>query len=103
MGRRRLYSCGVCAIIPQIAYDAAYATGTLKVDVLNPDKRGYDVSLAKALVCYLARMELQLSFTALVGLVGLPTKNDVLKGFNRISVGMAKGDPEIVKLVELAK
>jgi hypothetical protein len=29
----------------QIAYDAAYATGTMKDDILNPDKRGYDVSL----------------------------------------------------------
>ena len=87
----------------QIAYDAAYATGTLKADVLNPDKRGYDVSLAKALVCYMARMELNLSFTALVRLVGLPAKKDVLKGFNRISVGLAKQDPHIMKLVELVK
>jgi chromosomal replication initiation ATPase DnaA len=87
----------------QIAYDAAYATGTLKVDVLNSNKRGYDVSLAKALVCYLARMELQLSFVELADMVGLPTKNDVLKGFNRISVSVAKRNPEIMKLVELAK
>ena len=87
----------------QIAYDAAYATGTLKADVLNPNKQGYDVSLAKALVCYMARMELNLPFTALVGFVGLPTKNDVLKGFNRISVELAKQAPDIVKLVELAK
>jgi hypothetical protein len=36
-------------------------------------------------------------------MVGLPTKNDVLKGFNRISVGLAKRDPEIMKLVELTK
>ena len=54
-------------------------------------------------MCYSARMELHLSFTALAGMVGLPTKNDVLKGFNRISVGLAKQDPHIVKLVELAK
>lgn len=86
----------------QIVYDAAYATGTLKADVLNPHSRSYDVSLAKALVCYFARMELKVPFDALPSMVGLPDKTHVLKAFNRISLGIAKSDPEMLKLTQLA-
>jgi hypothetical protein len=84
----------------QIAYDAAYATGTLKDQVLSRHHGSHD--MAKALVCYLARKELNVPFDALPGMVGLPDKTHVLKAFNRVAVGIAKGDPDINRLIQLA-
>ena len=64
--------------------------------------RTFDVSLARNIACYIARVETHRSFNAIAAAYGDRDHKMALNGFNRISVALRNKDHDITRLVAAA-